>query len=132
MAFVSHRAAPGTSLGKGSWCEPLIWFQTSGGMAPSFSCFLYIGNMQKILLKNKHTMVPLLFYKKSVNYFRRAFGSDSKESSYNAGDVGSIPRSGRSPGEEHGNPLHYSCLRNPMDRGDCRLQPLGSKRVRHD
>ena len=47
-------------------------------------------------------------------------------------DVGSIPRSGRSPGEEHGNPLHYSCLRNPMDRGNYRLQPLGSKRVGHD
>ena len=38
----------------------------------------------------------------------------------NAGDatgVGSIPRSGRSPGEGHGNPLQYSCLENPMDRG---------------
>ena len=33
-----------------------------------------------------------------------------------AGDVGSIPRSGRSPGGEHGNPLQYSCLENPMDR----------------
>ena len=32
-------------------------------------------------------------------------------------DVGSIPRSGRSPGGEHGNPLQYSCLENPMDRG---------------
>ena len=34
-----------------------------------------------------------------------------------AGDVGSIPRSGRSPGEGNGNPLQYSCLENPMDRG---------------
>ena len=34
-----------------------------------------------------------------------------------AGDAGSIPRSGRSPGGEHGNPLQYSCLKNPMDRG---------------
>ena len=33
-------------------------------------------------------------------------------------DVGSIPRSGRSPGGGHGNPLQYSCLENPMDRGD--------------
>ena len=32
-------------------------------------------------------------------------------------DVGSIPRSGRSPGGGHGNPLQYSCLENPMDRG---------------
>ena len=36
----------------------------------------------------------------------------------NAGDVGMIPGSGRSPGEGNGNPLHYSCLENPMDRGD--------------
>ena len=44
-------------------------------------------------------------------------GSDNKESAYNMGDPGSIPRSGRCPGEVHGNPLQYSCLRNPMDRG---------------
>ena len=44
-------------------------------------------------------------------------GSDSKASAYNAGDPGSIPRLGRSPGKQNGNPLHYSCLDNPMDRG---------------
>ena len=35
----------------------------------------------------------------------------------NAGDLGSIPRSGRSSGEGNGNPLQYSCLENPKDRG---------------
>jgi len=44
-------------------------------------------------------------------------GSDSKASVYNAGDLGSIPGSGRSPGEENGNPLQYYCLENPMDGG---------------
>ena len=44
-------------------------------------------------------------------------GSDDKESTYNAGDLGLIPESGRSPGEGHGHPLQYSCLENPMDRG---------------
>ena len=44
-------------------------------------------------------------------------GSGSKESVCNAGDLGSIPGSGRSPGEGNGNPLQYSCLENPMDRG---------------
>ena len=34
------------------------------------------------------------------------------------GDLGSVPGLGRSPGEGHGNPLQYSCLENPMDRGD--------------
>ena len=43
--------------------------------------------------------------------------SDSKESACNAGDVGSNPGSGRSPGEGHGTPLQYSCLENAMDRG---------------
>ena len=36
----------------------------------------------------------------------------------NAGDAGSIPGLGRSPGGGNGNPLQYSCLKNPMDRGD--------------
>ena len=51
-----------------------------------------------------------------------AGGSDGKASAYNAGDPGSIPGSGRSPGERspgegNSNPLQYSCLGNPMDRG---------------
>ena len=45
-------------------------------------------------------------------------GSDSKASVYNAGDLDSIPGSGRSPGEGNGNPLQYYCLENPMDIGD--------------
>ena len=44
-------------------------------------------------------------------------GSDGKASAYNVGDLGSIPGSGRSPGEGNGNPLQYSCLENPIDRG---------------
>ena len=44
-------------------------------------------------------------------------GSDSEESAGNVGDPGSIPESGRSTGEGHGHPLHYSDLENPMDRG---------------
>ena len=44
-------------------------------------------------------------------------GSDSKKSAYNAGDLNSIPGSGRSPGEGNDNPVQYSCLGNPMDRG---------------
>ena len=43
--------------------------------------------------------------------------SDGKESACNAGDLSSIPGFGRSPGEGNGNPLQYSCLENPMDRG---------------
>ena len=44
-------------------------------------------------------------------------GSDGKESACNAENPGSIPESGRPPGEGNGNPLQYSCLENYMDRG---------------
>ena len=43
--------------------------------------------------------------------------SNGKESACNAGDLGSIPGSGRSPGEGNGSPLQYPCPENPMDRG---------------
>ena len=44
-------------------------------------------------------------------------GSEGKVSAYNAGDQGLILGLGRSPGEENGNPLQYSCMENLMDRG---------------
>ena len=44
-------------------------------------------------------------------------GSDSEESACNAGDMGSFPGLGRSPGEGYGYLLQYSCLENPTDRG---------------
>ena len=43
--------------------------------------------------------------------------SDGKQSACNAGDSGSIPVLGRTPGEGNGNPLQYSCLENPMEKG---------------
>ena len=48
------------------------------------------------------------------------------------GDLGLIPVLGRSPGERHGNPLQYSCLENPMDRGAWQLQSMGLQRVGHE
>ena len=59
-------------------------------------------------------------------------GSEVKESACNAGDLGSIPGLGRSPGEGNGNPLQYSCLENPMDEEHGGLQSMGSQRVGHD
>ena len=57
-------------------------------------------------------------------------GTVVKNPSASAGDVGSMPGLGRSPGEGNGNPLQYSCLGNPME--SVRLQSMGSQRVRHD
>ena len=51
-------------------------------------------------------------------------GSGGKESACNVGDLASIPGSGRSPGEGNGNPLQYSFLENPMDRGTWRAMTL--------
>ena len=59
-------------------------------------------------------------------------GSDGRESACNAGDLSSIPWSGRSPGEENGNPLQYSCLENSTDRGAWGLQSIESQTVGHN
>jgi len=52
-----------------------------------------------------------------VNGLGHPGGSDGKESAHSAGDPDSIPEFGRSPGEENGQPLQYSCLENSTDRG---------------
>ena len=62
-------------------------------------------------------------------------GSVGKEPACNAGDardIGSIPGSGRSPGAGHGNPLKYSCLENPMDRGAWEATVHRLQRVGHN
>ena len=53
------------------------------------------------------------FKKKLYKYSGFPGGSDGKEIACNVGDLGSVPGLGRSPGEQHGNPLQYSCLENP-------------------
>ena len=63
-------------------------------------------------------------------YKGEACGSDGKESLCIAGNLGSIPELGRSPGEGNGNPFQYSCLRNPMDGGAWRAtSPQGGKEL---
>ena len=58
--------------------------------------------------------------------------SVGKESACNAGDLGSIPGSGRSPGEGNGNALQYSSLENPMDRGAWQATGHGVASIGHD
>ena len=53
--------------------------------------------------------------------------SDGKASAYSVGNLGSLPGLGRSPGEENGNPLQYSCLENPLDKGLASYSPWGHK-----
>ena len=72
----------------------------------------------------------LLIEKGSVQGFPP--NSVGKESACNAGDQGSIPGSGRSPGKGNGHLLQYSCLEIPMDRGAWRATVCAVMRVRHD
>ena len=60
---------------------------------------------------------PVILQQVLHKYTRVSSGSDGKASVCSAGDLGPIPGLGRSPGEGDGNPLQYSCLENPMDRG---------------
>ena len=59
-------------------------------------------------------------------------GSNDKESACNVGELGSIPRLGRSPGGGHGNPLQYSCWEIPWTEEPGGLQSMGLQRVGHD
>ena len=67
-------------------------------------------------------------------YISKGFPSDSdgKESGCSAGDLSSIPGSGRAPGEGNRNPLQYSCLENPMDRRAWQATVYGVARVGHN
>ena len=66
---------------------------------------------------NECLQVPSLVLDTGISNQGFPGGSDGKESVCNAGDLGLIPGSGRSPGEGDGNPLHCSCLENSMDKG---------------
>ena len=79
---------------------------TSGGPNNHVSKHLKVIHPPKNLLNKRHSLL-------------QGFpgGSDSKESTCNAGDTGSVHGLGRSPGEGNGKPLQYSGLENPMDRG---------------
>ena len=71
-----------------------------------------------VLEKLKNLWESIIQFSK-ITQFIKSFpdGSDSKESSCNVGDLGSIPGWGKSPGGGNGNPLQCSCLENSMDKG---------------
>ena len=69
--------------------------------------------------------LPLTLLIEHISFLGFLAGSDSKESAYSKGDLGSFPWLGRSPGGGHGNPLQRFCLENPMDRGAWRAAVHG-------
>ena len=96
----------------------------------------FISGMQEWF--NTKKLINVINYIKRTNVIKNDHlsvgfpcGSVGKESACNAGDLGLIPASGRSPGEENGNPLQYSCQQNTMDRGAWRAIVHGVTRIRH-
>ena len=74
----------------------------------------------------------LPFGRKAMTNLSFPGGSDGKESTCNAGDLGLIPGLGRSSGEGYGNPLQYSCLENPYGQGGLVVYSPWCCRVRHN
>ncbi|KAI4548547.1 hypothetical protein MG293_000877 [Ovis ammon polii] len=74
-------------------------------------------NLKRVVKHSRRLTVLLRPQKEFNRVSAKDFpgGSDGKASAYNAGDLGSIPGSGRNPGEGNGHPLQYSRLENPMD-----------------
>ena len=89
-------------------------------------CFYVLGIANSAIVNTGvHVAFWIMVFSRSLLYFNCHFikqtdfpgGSDGKASASSAGDPGSIPGSGRSPGKGNGNPLQYYCLENPMDKG---------------
>ena len=101
------------------------WFQIGKGVHQGCilsSCLINL--YEEYIVRNAgldETQTGIKIARKNISNLRYAEdfpgGSDGKVSAYNVGDLGSIPGSGRSSGEGNGNPLQYSCLENPIDRG---------------
>ena len=107
-----------------------LWFKIPAALAPkrfglSFEALKPGTDFSSLAMK---VLDGIFFQLKAV--LSTVWGS--KESAYNAGDLGSIPGSGRFPGEGNGNPLQYSCLEIPRAEEPGRLQSMGSQRVGHD
>ena len=98
----------------GLWLLPPKLTLSSSG--PKMQLDDSLDNQTETLLSSVNT-VPLQEEFSWEIYLRFPGGSEVKASASNAGDPGSIPGSGRSPGEGNGNPLQYSCLENHMDGG---------------
>ena len=81
-------------------------------------------NLQLVIISSSPTQLckkskekELMFTEMFIEFEGFSGGSDGKESACNAGNPGLISGWGRAPGEGHDNPLQYSCLENPMDKG---------------
>ena len=126
VQMVKHLPSEKQLGSPGSWSTSLHWNSRAVTLYSHFVCsrFVCSGTDIQVVMANEGASQSLIllihttFLLQQV-YFQLGFpgGSEVKESARNAGDLGSIPRLGRSPGEGNGNALQYSCLENPMDGG---------------
>ena len=91
----------------------------------------YSGERGK-LAGSRFSLVLFVFPKASKGFPGGTMVKNLPANAGDTGDMGSIPGSGRSPGGGHGNPLQYSCLENPMDRGAWWATAHGVARAKHD
>ena len=113
-------AAAPVSISIKRHCHPGKWYPLPNH-SPTAGFLPPIPSSQSDLLK--HTNLLLIFL------YCFPASSGGKEAACHAGDPGSIPGLGRSPGEGNGNPLQYSCLENPMDRGAWQATVHGSQEL---
>ena len=92
---------------------PITSWQIDGETVEAMADFIFLGSQITADGDCSHEIKRRLLLGKGF-----PDGPEVKASACNTGDLGSIPESGRSPGEGNGNPLQYSCLENPMDGGN--------------
>ena len=92
-------------------------------LIPDIAVVLQKGLFRVKMRVKRHLVLDFVLYQVMVSW-GLPYSSDGKDSAYNAGDLGSVPGSGRS-GEGNGNPLQYSCLENPRDKGAWRVTVHG-------
>ena len=112
--------SPGKNTGVGCCCLLQGIFPTQGsnlGLLYGRQIFYHLSHQGSPFQAEGRANANVLGWNKFGDVLAQAGGSDGKASAYSVGDWGSVPGLGRSPGEGNGNPLQYSCLENPMDRG---------------
>ena len=109
------------------WIKVQNYFTPNNGSRGSQPCY---GRMDSPA--STYSKVHIEFLVRPSTPWGFPHSSVGKESACSAGDTGSIPGSGRSPGEGNGKPLQYSCLENPMDRGAWQATVYGVSGVRHN
>ena len=127
-SFLIRKIHPGT------WRQlhPFLWWGYQESLLSNIPWCKYIYTHTHTVYEYTHIYSVYMCVCVHIHIYGFPGGSDSKESTCNAGDLDSIAGLGRFPGERNGNPLQYSCLKNSMDREAWWTTVHGVERVGHD